>query len=80
MFFLTGTNMNKKTFDFTIIGGDMRQVALQNYLALKGYCICHYGLCEPLKAALHPAFGFSFRSSLLFFCLYCTNSVFQTSQ
>ena len=50
MFFLTGTNMNKKTFDFTIIGGDMRQVCLAKLLALKGYCICHYGLCEPLKA------------------------------
>lgn len=42
--------MNKKTFDFTIIGGDMRQVCLAKLLALKGYCICHYGLCEPLKA------------------------------
>ena len=42
--------MNKKAFDFTIIGGDMRQVCLAKLLALKGYCICHYGLCEPLKA------------------------------
>lgn len=41
--------MNKKTFDFTIIGGDMRQVCLAKLLALKGYCICHYGLCEPVK-------------------------------
>ena len=28
----------------------MRQVCLAKLLALKGYCICHYGLCEPLKA------------------------------
>ncbi len=42
--------MNKKTFDFTILGGDMRQVWLAKLLALKGYCVCHYGLCEPLKA------------------------------
>lgn len=42
--------MNKKTFDFTIIEGDMRQIWLAKLLASKGYCVCHYGLCEPLKA------------------------------
>lgn len=48
--------MNKKTFDFTIIGGDMRQVWLAKLLASKGYCICHYHLCTPLKApCVQPA-------------------------
>lgn len=72
--------MNKKTFDFTIIGGDMRQVCLAKLLALKGYCICHYGLCEPLKAPCIQPLDSLLEGSLLFFCLYCTNSVFQTSQ
>ena len=41
--------MNTKTFDFTIIGGDMRQVWLTKLLAQDGKHICHYGLCAPLS-------------------------------
>lgn len=41
--------MDTKTFDFTIIGGDMRQVWLAKSLAQKGKRICHYGLCTPLS-------------------------------
>lgn len=37
--------MDYKTFDFAVIGGDMRQVYLAMILAGHGYKICQYALC-----------------------------------
>lgn len=40
--------MKTTEYDFTVIGGDLRQVFLKQELEKKGFAVCHYGLCAAL--------------------------------
>ena len=41
--------MNSFRYDYTVIGGDLRQVYLATELARAGCRVCQYALCRPLE-------------------------------